>query len=68
MVEPSGRDCSPANLLAEKIHLPDLNARVSPSLFQLSQEQKTNLMNFKIWKLKNFLGLSNFKTSAAAGL
>lgn len=50
MVETSGRDCSPVHLLAEKAHQLDLGAQLSPFLFQLSQEQNTNLMHFKIWK------------------
>lgn len=49
MVAISGRDCSPVDLLAETTHQPDLSAQVSPSLFQLFQEQDTNLVNFKIW-------------------
>ena len=49
MVETSGRDYFPGNFSAEKIHQPDLNARVSPFPFQLFQEQNTYLMKFKIW-------------------
>lgn len=49
MVETSGRDYFPVNFSAEKIHQPDLGALVSPSPFQLFQEQNTHLMNFNIW-------------------
>lgn len=49
MVETSGRHYFPVSFSAEKIHQPDLGAPVSPSLFQLFQEQNTHLMNFKTW-------------------
>lgn len=45
MVGTSGRDCSPVSLLAEKIHVPDLGARLSLFPSQLFQEQNTNGMN-----------------------
>lgn len=48
MVEISGRDCLPANFSAGKIHQPDLGAQLSPSLFQLFQEQNTYLVSFKV--------------------
>lgn len=47
MVEISGRNCFRANLLAGKIYQPDLGAQLSPSLFQLFQEQNTYLVSFK---------------------
>lgn len=47
MAEISGRDYFPAHLLAGKIHQQDLGAQLSPSLFQLFQEQNTNSMSFK---------------------